>query len=261
MSATSLTITLVQMNVALGRPEKNLTRCRELLNSSSTDTDIILLPELWSSGYDYENFSRLAAATPTMLVELGRIATTRNAYIGGSLIENDRENFYNTFYMLNHRGELIAAYRKIHLFSLMDEEKHFHAGSKPCLIEIRGLKVGLMTCYDIRFPELSRSLTLKGAKLLLICAQWPQPRTAHWNTLLKARAIENQLYVAACNRIGQGVENHYPGNSAIYNPWGTAVLKAPRHQGAFRATLNLAKIEQTRATIACFRDRRPESYQ
>ena len=260
MSETSLTITMIQMNVALGKPEKNLARCRKLLNSDNADTDLILLPELWSSGYDYENFSRLAETTPEMLNELARIAATRNAYIGGSLVENDRGTFYNTFFMLNPRGEQIAAYRKIHLFSLMEEDKHFDAGTEPCLIEIRDLKVGLMTCYDIRFPELSRSLALNGAKLLLICAQWPAPRTAHWNTLLKARAIENQLYIAACNRIGRGVENRYPGNSAIYDPWGTAVLKAPRCQGAFKGVIDPARIEQTRTTIACFRDRRPESY-
>jgi predicted amidohydrolase len=162
--------------------------------------------------------------------------------------------------MLDPSGMQIAAYRKIHLFSLMDEEKHFAPGQNTCLIKIYGLTVGLMTCYDIRFPELSRSLVLKGAEFLLICAQWPKPRTVHWQTLLKARAIENQCYVAACNRIGKGVENHYPGHSAIYDPWGKPVLTAPPRQGAFSATIELAKIEQTRAAIACFNDRRPEIY-
>ena len=261
MQQNSITITLVQMNVALGRPDQNLARCQQLLDSSTTETDIILLPELWSSGYDYENFSRLAATTPAILEKLTQIATSRNTYIGGTLVEADQGNFYNTFYLLNPRGEQVAAYRKIHLFSLMDEEKYFHPGSKPCLIEICGLAVGLMTCYDIRFPELSRNLALQGAQLLLVCAQWPQPRTAHWNTLLKARAIENQLYVAACNRIGRGIENYYSGNSAIYDPWGATTLRTPQRQGAFSATINPAEIEQTRTTITCFKDRRPESYE
>ena len=257
---TTLTITLIQMNVSLGNPYKNLARCQKLLDSNCTNTDIILLPELWSSGYDYENFHRLAATTPAILKELARIAGDRKAYIGGSLVESDRTNFYNTFFLLNPAGEQIAAYRKIHLFSLMEEEKHFHPGSTPCLTEISDLPVGLMTCYDIRFPELSRCLALKGARLLLVCAQWPRPRTSHWNTLLRARAIENQLYIAACNRIGRGQENNYPGNSAVYDPWGETALQTPERQGAFTTTIDLKKIDQTRSTIACFKDRRPDSY-
>ncbi len=256
----TLTITLIQMNVAFGRPYKNLARCRQLLEANNSNSDIILLPELWSSGYNYEDFPRLAERTPDMLAELAQIATAQNSHIGGSMVEKDRGNFYNTFFLLNPAGEQIAAYRKIHLFSLMEEEKHFRPGDTTCLTEICGLPVGLMTCYDIRFPELSRKLTLQGAKLLLICAQWPRPRTSHWNTLLKARAIENQLYIAACNRIGRGQENNYPGNSAIYDPWGETALKAPDRQGAFATTIDLKKIDQTRNTIACFKDRRPESY-
>ena len=260
MQRKAINITLIQMNVALGIPEKNLKRFNQLLDSSHSDSDIILLPELWSSGYDYENFSRLADTTPFILEQMALTAQSHSTYIGGSLVEADNHNFYNTFYMLDPNGRQIAAYRKIHLFSLMEEEKHFAPGKTPCLIKICGLSVGLMTCYDIRFPELSRNLTLKGAELLLVCAQWPKPRAVHWRTLLKARAIENQCYVAACNRIGKSAENHYPGNSAIYDPWGEPVLAAPPRQGAFSATIDPAKIEQTRTTITCYNDRRPEIY-
>ena len=260
MNHEQLTITLIQMNVSLGSPEKNLARVERLLDPVSESSDIILLPELWSSGYDYEHFTQLAATTPTMLEHLARIAETRGSYVGGSLVEADNGNFYNTFFLIDPKGKRLVAYRKIHLFSLMEEELHFSPGLKPCLVEIYGRPVGLMTCYDIRFPELSRTLALQGAQLLLICAQWPRPRTAHWRTLLKARAIENQLFVAACNRIGQDSEHRYPGSSAIIDPWGETVLRAPQRQGAFSATLNFAKIKEVRQTIACFDDRRPEIY-
>ncbi|MCD6429739.1 MAG: carbon-nitrogen family hydrolase [Deltaproteobacteria bacterium] len=260
MNKEQITITLIQMNVSLGCPEKNLARVEKLLEPVSKSPDIILLPELWSSGYDYEHFTQLAATTPSMLEHLAIIAKTRGSYIGGSLVEEDSGNFYNTFFLIDPKGSHIAAYRKIHLFSLMEEDRHFSPGRKPCLIEICGLPVGLMTCYDIRFPELSRNLALQGAQLLLICAQWPRPRTAHWRTLLKARAIENQLFVAACNRIGQGKEHSYPGSSAIIDPWGETKLKTPDRQGAFTATINLAKVKEVRQTMACFDDRRPDIY-
>ena len=260
MNREQITITLVQMNVSLGCPEKNLLRVEKLLETVKQASDIILLPELWSSGYDYEHFAKLADTTPAMLKQLAKIARARNSYIGGSLVEANNGDFYNTFFLIDPEGNQLAAYRKIHLFSLMEEELHFSPGLKPCLVEIYGRPVGLMTCYDIRFPELSRSLALQGAQLLLVCAQWPRPRTAHWRALLKARAIENQLFVAACNRIGQGNEHLYPGNSTIIDPWGETVLKTPQRQGAFNATFNFAKIKEIRQTIACFNDRRPETY-
>ena len=260
MNREQITITLVQMNVSLGCPEKNLHRVEKLLEPVRETPDIILLPELWSSGYDYDHFAQLAATTPVMLKQMAEIAKAKGSYIGGSLVEADNGNFYNTFFLIDPKGNRLAAYRKIHLFSLMEEELHFSPGQKPCLIEICGRPVGLMTCYDIRFPELSRTLALQGAQLLLICAQWPRPRTAHWRTLLKARAIENQLFVAACNRIGQGSEHRYPGSSTIIDPWGETVLRAPQRQGAFSATLNFAKVNEVRQTIACFDDRRPEIY-
>jgi predicted amidohydrolase len=260
MNKEQITITLVQMNVSLGCPEKNLARVEKLLEPVNKSSDIILLPELWSSGYDYERFTQLAATTPAMLEQMAKIAETKDSYIGGSLVESNNGNFYNTFFLITPKGKCLAAYRKIHLFSLMDEERYFSAGQKPCLIEICGHPVGLMTCYDIRFPELSRTLALQGAQLLLVCAQWPRPRTAHWRTLLKARAIENQLFIAACNRIGQGCEHHYPGNSAIFDPWGETTLRAPQRQGAFSTTINFTKVKEVRQTIDCFNDRRPEIY-
>lgn len=260
MQQKTINLTLIQMNVKLGKPQKNLNHWQKLLDAGNTDPDIILLPELWSSGYDYEHFTRLAATTPFMLEQMARTAQNRSSHIGGSLIEAGKDCFYNTFFMINPDGRQIAAYRKIHLFSLMEEEKYFAPGQNPSLIKIYGLTVGLMTCYDIRFPELSRSLTLKGAELLLICAQWPKPRVTHWQTLLKARAIENQCYVAACNRIGKGNENQYPGHSVIYDPWGEPALTAPQRQGAFSTTIDLAKIKQIRTTITCLKDRRPETY-
>lgn len=260
MNKEKIAITLVQINISLGCPEKNLAQVTRLLDSANKTPDIILLPELWSSGYDFDNFADLAATSPIMLKHLATIAETRGSFIGGTLVEEEGGKFYNTFFLIDPQGHLRAAYHKIHLFSLMAEDRYFAPGNKPCLVEICGVKVGLMTCYDIRFPELSRNLALQGAQLLLVSAQWPQPRTAHWRTLLKARAIENQLFVAACNRIGQGQEHRYPGNSVIIDPWGETILKCADRQGAFSTTFNLAKVKEVRRTIACFTDRRPDIY-
>jgi predicted amidohydrolase len=261
MPQSKFNIILVQMNVRLGRPAANLDRARKLLAGCPAGrNEIILLPELWASGYDFNHLAEQAAATPGLLRECAELAARRRAWIGGSLVEKAGKRFYNTFFLLSPAGKVLAAYRKLHLFSLMDEERWFSPGTEAVLAEIAGRKVGLLTCYDIRFPELARKLALAGAELLLVCAQWPRPRTRHWTTLLKARAIENQLFVAACNRIGPGPEHHYPGASAVYDPWGETRLKAPERQGAFSVDIDLARLDEVRRTIPCFSDRRPDIY-
>ena len=256
-----LTVSLVQMNVSLGQPEHNFTRVKKLIDRDlKTPTDLILLPEMWNTGYDFPNFSRLAASTPSLLQELGAIAIQRSTAIGGTMLEQEGGKFYNTFYLIDSTGEIISRYRKIHLFSLMDEPDFLSSGQEIVISKIRNIPTGLMTCYDLRFPELSRQLALRGARLLLISAQWPKPRAAHWQALLKARAIENQFFIVACNRIGQGTEQVFPGLSAIYNPWGEQILKAPRRQGVFSCQLNINQLLSARRTIDIFSDRRPDLY-
>ncbi|NPA24575.1 MAG: carbon-nitrogen family hydrolase [Deltaproteobacteria bacterium] len=261
MASAKLKISLLQMNVRLGRPAVNLSRVEKLLaGSPRRKNEIILLPELWGSGYDLDHLAEHAEITPKLLAAMADLARKHESWLGGSLVEKEEDRFYNTFFLLDPTGRIIAAYRKIHLFSLMDEDRHFTPGDRPCLVEIGGLKAGLMTCYDIRFPELARSLTLKGARLLLVCAQWPRPRTAHWSTLLRARALENQLFVAGCNRIGKGPEHRYPGASAIYGPWGETLLRAPNRQGVFSAIIGWAALDRARTTIPCLKDRQPQAY-
>ena len=259
--APKLRVSLVQMNVSLGQPERNFARIKKLLaRDLTTPTDLILLPEMWSTGYDFPHFSELAKSTPGLLEQLGAIAKQQATAIGGTLLEQERKKFYNTFYLLGPGGEILARYRKIHLFSLMNEPDFLSPGREMVVSRIKDTPAGLMTCYDLRFPELGRQLALKGARLLLICAQWPKQRAAHWQALLKARAIENQLFIAACNRIGQGTEQVFPGLSAVYDPWGEQILKAPRRQGVFSCQLNFKQLQAARTTIDIFSDRRPDIY-
>jgi len=259
----TLRVALVQMNVSLGRPRRNLERFLARLDGEAADrpaTDLLLLPEMWSTGYDFANFPRLAKTTPAILARLQEIARQRQTAIGGTLLEEEKGCFYNTFYLIGTDGEICARYRKIHLFSLMDEPRHLTPGNQPVLTAVGGIPAGLLTCYDLRFPELSRSLFLLGARIILVAAQWPTARADHWLSLLKARAIENQLFVVACNRIGQGTEQHFPGLSTVFDPWGRQLLRAPRRQGIFAATLDLSLVDQARQTIDIMRDRRPACY-
>jgi predicted amidohydrolase len=256
-----LTVALIQMNVSLGQPERNFTRIKKLIDRDLNETtDLILLPEMWSTGYDFPNFSRLAGSTPALLEKLGALAIQQSAAIGGTMLEQEGGRFYNTFYLINPAGEIISRYRKIHLFSLMNEPNFLSPGREVVISRIKDIPVGLMTCYDLRFPEFSRQLAIQGTHVLLISAQWPKQRAAHWEALLKARSIENQLFIVACNRIGQGTEQVFPGLSAVYDPWGEQILKTPRRQGVFSCQLDFNQLQTARQTIDIFSDRRPDIY-
>jgi predicted amidohydrolase len=118
-----------------------------------------------------------------------------------------------------------------------------------------------MICYDIRFPELARRLALGGAKLLLVPAEWPNPRLHHWRTLLTARAIENQMYVVACNRTGVSGSTSFFGHSMVIDPWGEIVAEADEQETILQATIDLALVDEVRTRIPVFEDRRPALYQ
>jgi omega-amidase len=258
---SKLTVSLIQMNVSLGQPEQNFSRIKKLADRDLNEaTDLILLPEMWNTGYDFPNFSQLAGSTPILLKQLSTLAIQQSAAIGGTMLEQEGGKFYNTFYLIDAAGKIISRYRKIHLFSLMNEPDFLSPGREIVVGRIKNIPVGLMTCYDLRFPELSRRLALNGARLLLISAQWPKQRAAHWKALLRARAIENQIFIVACNRIGQGTEQVFPGLSAVYNPWGEQILKTPRRQGVFSCQLDFDQLRTARESIDIFSDRRPDVY-
>jgi predicted amidohydrolase len=121
-------------------------------------------------------------------------------------------------------------------------------------------KSAIAICYDLRFPELFRSYALAGARIVFLSAAWPYPRLEHWRTLLQARAIENQLFIVACNQVGESKGERFFGHSAIYDPWGRLVVEAGDSKVLLTASVDMALVEEVRQTITVFADRRPELY-
>ncbi|MDF2837557.1 MAG: Nitrilase/cyanide hydratase and apolipoprotein N-acyltransferase, partial [Paenibacillus sp.] len=196
--------------------------------------------------------------TVALLSEFGK---KHGVYIvGGSIAEKREDGVYNTMLAFDRTGARIGDYSKIHLFRLMAEEKHLQAGDKPGRLTIQGAEAGMMICYDIRFPELARKLALDGAKLLFVPAEWPNPRLHHWRTLLTARAIENQMYVIACNRMGQSGETSFFGHSMVIDPWGEIIAEAGEEECILFADIDLALVDEVRTRIPVFEDRRPSLY-
>ncbi len=256
------TLCLAQMKLRFGDPEENLTRVREWVKKArSAQADLVLFPELWASGYDLESSAAYAAPLGRgMFDAVSELAREHGVVIGGSLLEKDGSRIYNTFALYDRDGSLLAHYRKIHLFRLLDEEKWLTAGNEIVVVDTRWGKIGLSTCYDLRFPEMYRAYALAGVKLILVVAEWPQSRIAHWWNLLQARAIENQVYVAAVNKVGRSQGAKLGGQSAVLNPWGDAVVRGGQDEVLLTVTINLDDVEKTRRAIPVFKDRNPDAY-
>lgn len=265
MNKDQLKIALIQMDIEAGDPQANTARLKTLLHEAvagPVKPDLILFPEMWNTGYALERIGELAdeegRQAKALLSEFSR--EQRVVIVGGSIAEKREDGVYNTIYVFDREGQLVADYAKIHLFRLMEEEKHLKAGSHRGALRIEGIDAGMMICYDIRFPELARSLALDGAKLLLVPAEWPNPRLHHWRTLLTARAIENQMFVVACNRTGTSGTTSFFGHSMIIDPWGEIVVEAGEEETIVRAQIDLRLVDEVRARIPVFEDRRPLLY-
>lgn len=257
-----LTISLAQMAFTFGEPQENFQRVRLWPEKAKgAGADLLLFPELWASGYDLENSEEYA----TPLGEGGfkvmsLLAEEHGLIIGGSLLEQHQGKVYNTFTLYGRDGKLIDHYRKIHLFQLLDEPTWLTAGQEMVLTETPWGKVGLSTCYDLRYPEMYRAYALAGAKLILVVAEWPQSRIEHWRTLLQARAIENQVYLAAVNKVGRSQGAVLGGSSAIIDPWGEVLVEGGLEQTLLTGEVDLRAVDRVRRRIPILEDRSPAAY-
>jgi predicted amidohydrolase len=239
--------------------------------AAAQGADLVVLPELWGSAYDLANAARYAAPLHEGLFgEMAALAREHDLYVAGSLLEASAESprseaegegqIYNTCALYGPQGPL-GSYRKLHLIGLMDEDFYLAPGERLTLCG--GLPwgaTGLAICYDLRFPEVFRAYGVAGARLVLVPAQWPAPRIAHWRTLLRARAIENQCVIAACNRVGADPDNEFPGASALIGPSGEVLVEGGQDPVLLVAQVNMAAVDEVRSFLSVFVDRRPGCY-
>jgi D-glycero-beta-D-manno-heptose 1-phosphate adenylyltransferase len=219
----------LQFSVEPGAPARNLAAVAAGLERLAPGAPgLVVLPELWGTGFAYAELELLARQTPELLEKLRKLAAAYRLHLAGSLPEEMEGRVYNTLFVTGPAGT-IGRYRKQRLFGPMAEDRHFTAGDDPRPLETPFGRAGALVCYDLRFPELARAQTARGAEFFLISAQWPVSRLAHWRTLVQARAIENQTYVIACNRCGVTDDTEFGGHSLIVAPDG-AILKEAGNQ-------------------------------
>jgi omega-amidase len=216
-----LSITIIQSILHWEDPEANLRQFSEKIKSMSADTDLIILPEMFTTGFSM-NAEILAEekAGPT-LHWMQNMAKENNSAITGSVIVKDRGHFYNRLYFVYPNGEY-QEYDKKHTFTLAGEHKTYTAGKHKIVIDYKGWKICPLICYDLRFPVWARNLD--EYDILIYVANWPDKRVAAWDALLKARAIENMCYCVGVNRVGlDGVGHEYTGHSAAYDVLGELI--------------------------------------
>ena len=253
-------VAAIQFNITLGDIDSNVDHARKALaRLAGQGARLAVLPEMWSCGFQYQNLQELAKRTPEVIEEMRRLSAQYNMVLVGSLPEPDGEKVCNTAYVLD-QGRLAGKYRKIHLFSLMNEDRSFTGGNSWLVTDTSVGRIGVFICYDLRFPELARRLALEGAEILVVPGEWPKPREEHWRTLLRARAIENQLFIVAANCCGIQGKLDFFGASLIIGPKGEILAEGGYESGECTASIDFSAMEQWRQQISCFRDRKPDFY-
>ncbi len=252
---------LIQLNVDLDEPQPRRVRRACGLVTAQREADLVVLPELWATGYFA--FDRYAAcAEPIdgpLALMLGQAAKTAGVYLhGGSIVERASDGrLYNTSLLFSPEGELVHTQRKFHVFGYRSREAELLAGGED-LGTYRAAfgGVGMTTCYDLRFPELFRMLVDDGAEILIIPAAWPAMRLAHWRLLARARAIENQCYVLACNAAGTQDGVVLAGHSLVVDPSGDALAEAGPAETVLTVVIDPAEVRRLRAEFPVLDDRR-----
>ncbi len=252
-----INVCVVQMASKSGDVGYNLQKAKEFITKAKFQGgELILLPELFDVGYDLEVVKQLDYDTKATLDFLKDICKSLEVYLIAGIYENTCEGKFNTAYVIDDKGVEIAKYRKNKLFCLSIENEIFTPGKEPCRVTIKGISFGLMICYDIRFPELARKYIDIGCEAIAIVSAFPFPRVEHWKTLLKARAIENQLYVVASNRVGQNANFWFHGRSSIIDPWGTILGEGNEtDETIVQAIITKQQVDKVREMLPVLKDR------
>lgn len=244
----------LQLPMTLGDVKSNRDKFLSALSEVIDEQpSIVILPEMWATGFDYQNLNRFSGQTEEICNDISR-RLNENTLVISALPERNYNKVYNTVYAVSSAG-VIARYRKNFLFTPLDEHVYIDNGKGITVFEFMGVKIGLLLCYEIRFPELFRMTALAGAELITVPAVWGAVKKEHWLTLLRARAIENQCYIAGCNTsVMHGRKDMPCGYSAMFDPWGGAMFEPSEEEGVYSAVMEPAKVAEIREKIPSFND-------
>ncbi|MCP4692483.1 MAG: carbon-nitrogen family hydrolase [Desulfobacterales bacterium] len=248
----------IQMSVVEGDKEKTIAKALENIRLAA-GADLVILPEIWNIGFmSFDRYESEAEDRegPT-LTALRQAAARAGVYLHtGSFVEKEGDNYYNSSYLLSPGGDILANYRKIHLFGHNSRETQLLTpGEKVVVADTPLGAIGLATCYDLRFPELFRRMAEQGAKLFLICSAWPYPRLEHWIIFNRARALENQCFLVSANSVGPNLGATFVGHSMMVNPWGVILASGGDEEVIIRSEIDPTEVDSARERFSAYNDR------
>lgn len=247
-----ITIALIQSPLHWENPEDNRKMFKEKINAVSKDTDLIILPEMFTTGFTMTPQKIEAEEGDITVAWMKSMAEKTESAIMGSIIFQEDDQFFNRLFFVYPNGET-KTYDKKHTFTLAGEDKVYKAGEEKLILEYKGFKICPLICYDLRFPVWARNT--EDYDVLVYVANWPKPRIEAWDTLLKARSIENLSYCVGVNRIGQDDLGYdYPGHSAVYDVLGKQLAFSEGEEILY-ATLDKEHIVSTRQKLKFLEDR------
>ena len=250
-------VAAVQHDIVWEDPSANFEHLAPLITAAAAGgARLVVLTEMFSTGFSMNTAVTAEPVGGASTEFLQTQAKQHDLWLGGSIAERSDDNPlpYNTFVLASPGGD-VERYRKIHPFTYSGEHEHFAAGDSFVTVEIEGVRVTPLICYDLRFAD-EFWATATRTDCYVVPANWPDTRRHHWTALLQARAIENQAYVVGCNRVGDGGKLHYTGDSRIIDPMGEVLAAASGVETVLSAEVDAAVVEQTRARFPFLPDRR-----
>lgn len=253
MTNGELNITIIQPDIVWENKEANLTQYAKLIEGIADKKEVVVLPEMFSTGFSMAP-ERLAEDMNGSSVQwMKDTAAKHRCILTGSLIIEEGGNYYNRLLWVQPDGK-IGAYDKRHLFAYANEHEHYTPGNKRLIAQVKGFRICLLVCYDLRFPVWARNQR-DEYDVLIYVANWPERRSLAWKTLLRARAIENQSYVVGVNRVGvDGKDINYIGDSSVFGPLGEEIWQQSNEVAVHTVTLNKQKLTETRSHFPFLND-------
>ncbi len=252
---------VIQLRTDLSEPiSERIDRAAALVKAQSA-AEFVMLPELWvQGGFAFPTFPETAESIDGLAVSALQ-AAAKEAQVwlhGGSLVTRDDDGkLRNTAIVISPTGELVGKYAKRHLFGFTGGETTvLAAGNDLVTVDLPWGRAGLSICYDVRFPEMYRALLDLGSKIFLIPSAWPERRIAHWSLLTRARAVENQCFVIACNGVGVQGDTVLGGRSVVVDPWGAVLAEGGDDEEVLTCDLDIETIDKTREVFPVLKDRR-----
>ena len=252
-----LTLSIIQSNLFWEEKATNLRMLEEKIKSVDQKTEVVVLPEMFSTGFSMKPTELAEPMDGETIQWMERVSRENGIILTGSIIIEEEGNFFNRLIWMLPNGQY-GQYDKRHLFAYGEEDKHYSSGNKRLIASVKGWKINLLVCYDLRFPVWARQQsTTAGPEydVLIYVANWPERRSHAWKTLLCARAIENQAYVVGVNRVGSDGNNiYYSGNSLVIDPLGQVLYHMADEEDVFTITLQKEKLEEARTKYPIWKD-------